>query len=49
MSQGFQLHEAEEVVLPQFVLLKPEAKANLTPWERKELAASEKRFQRMMR
>ena len=28
MAQGYQLHEAEEVALPEYVLLKPEAKAN---------------------
>ena len=49
MAQGFQLHEAEEVALPMFVLLKPEPKANLEPWERAELAASEKRYQKLMR
>ena len=48
MAQGFQLHEAEEVALPQFVLLEPEPKANLAPWERAELAASEKAFRKRM-
>lgn len=49
MAQGYQLHEAEEVALPEYVLLKPEAKANLAPWERAELAAQEKQFQSLMR
>lgn len=49
MATGFQLHEAEEVALPQFVLLKPEPAANLAPWERAELAASEKQYQKLMR
>lgn len=48
MAQGFQQHEAEEVALPQFALLKPETKANLEPWERAELAESEKRFRKLM-
>lgn len=38
MEQGFQQHEAEEVALSELVLLKPEAEANLEPWEREEEA-----------
>lgn len=49
MQQGYQLHEAEEVALPEYVLLKPEAKANLAPWERAELADQERQFQSLMR
>jgi len=47
MAQGYQEHEAEEVVLPQFILLKPEVSE--TAWEAKELAEKEKLYQRMMR
>lgn len=36
MQQGFQQHEAEEVVLRDLVLLKPEADAAMEPWEREE-------------
>lgn len=48
MEQGFQQHEAEEVALPQFVLLKPESAANLEPWERKEMAELEREYRKMM-
>lgn len=48
-AQGFQQHEAEEVALPQFILLKPEPEASTTPAQRKELAAKEAEFQRTMR
>ncbi len=48
MGQGFQQHEAEEVALAEFVLLKPEPEANLEPWERKELAAMDKQYRRQM-
>lgn len=48
MAQGFQQHEAEEVALPQFVLLKPEPAANLAPWERKEMATQERAYLKMM-
>jgi hypothetical protein len=45
IAQGYQEHEALEVVLPQFVLLPPEAEAKLAPWERKELAQKETAYQ----
>ena len=48
MGQGFQQHEAEEVALAEFVLLKPEPEANLEPWERQELATLEKQYRRQM-
>ena len=44
IGQGYQEHEAAEVVLPQYVLLPPEPEARLAPWERKELAQKEVRF-----
>ena len=47
MAQGYQEHEAEEVVLPQFILLKPEVSE--TAWEAKELAEKERLYQRIMR
>ena len=48
MGQGYQHHEAEEVALPEFILLKPEAKASLEPWERAELAEKEREFRKLM-
>lgn len=45
---GYREHEAEEVVLPQLILLKPEAGAG-PAWERDELAEKEARYQAMMR
>ena len=48
MGQGFQQHEAEEVALPQFVLLKPEPAANLEKWERKEMAEQESAYRKTM-
>lgn len=42
MGQGFRQHEAEEVALHERVLLKPEADADLEPWERAEMAKMEK-------
>lgn len=48
MGQGFQQHEAEEVALAEFVLLKPEPEANLEPWERKELAMLERQHRQQM-
>ena len=48
-AQGYQQHEAEEVALPEFILLKPEPAANLAPWERKELAAKEAEYRRLMK
>lgn len=47
-AQGYQLHEAEEVVLPKLILLEPEADPSLQ-WERDELAEKEARYQEMMR
>jgi hypothetical protein len=45
-DRGYQVHEAEEVALPQFILLKPEEKASLRPWERKKLAKRERELMR---
>ena len=40
LQQGFKPHEAEEIVLKQYVLLDPEPVANLADWERTELASA---------
>lgn len=48
MQQGFRQHEAEEVALSQYVLLKPEPEAELEPWERKELAQLESQYRKQM-
>ena len=48
MEQGFRQHEAEEVALSQYVLLKPEPEAELEPWERKELAQRESQYRKQM-
>lgn len=48
MKQGYQRHEAEEVALPMFILLKPEPDANEEPWERAELAEKERQYRRTM-
>ena len=45
---GYREHEAEEVVLPQLILLKPEADAG-PAWERDELDEKERLYQAMMR
>lgn len=45
---GYQEHEAEEIVLPQLILLKPEADVG-PAWERDELAQKEAQYQAMMR
>ena len=47
MQQGYQEHEAEEVALPQYILLKPEPQKE--DWESRELAEKEAAYQRMMR
>jgi hypothetical protein len=47
MQNGYRAHEAEEVVLHQFILLKPEADAELLDWEREELDALEQEFRRL--
>jgi len=48
MAQGYQLHEAEEVALSEFVLLRPEPAAELEPWERRELAELDKAYRKKM-
>ena len=48
MAQGYQRHEAEDVALPMFILLKPEPEANEEPWERRELAAQERQYRKAM-
>ena len=45
MAQGYQEHEAEEVVLPQFILLKPEEREDE---QALELAEKEREYQEMM-
>lgn len=47
MAQGYQQHEAEEVVLPQFILLAPEP-PDEDDWESQELAEAERKYQKMM-
>jgi len=48
MRAGYSVHEAREVALPQYILLKPEGDG-LEDWEREELAEKEAAYQRMMR
>jgi hypothetical protein len=48
MAQGYQRHEAEEVALPMYILLKPEPEANEEPWERRELADLERQYRKAM-
>jgi hypothetical protein len=45
-KQHYQEHEAKEVALAQFVYLKPEPGAGQPAWERRELAESEREYQR---
>src|SRR5258708_6706414 len=45
-KEHYQEHEAKEVALHQFVYLKPEPGAGQPAWERRELAASERAYQR---
>jgi hypothetical protein len=47
MQQGYQQHEAEEVALSEFVMLKPETGANMAAWERSEEAMLEAHFRQM--
>lgn len=44
---GYREHEAEEVVLPQLILLRPEPNAG-PAWEREELANKEASYRAMM-
>lgn len=48
MQQGFQQHEAEEVIQHELLLLKPEPDAKETQAERKELARLEAEYQKRM-
>jgi hypothetical protein len=41
-------HDAEEIALPMFILLKPEAGANEELWERRELAEMERQYRKAM-
>ena len=43
-QQGYQDHEAEEVVLAKFVYLKPEPGADEPDWEREELAEMDRQY-----
>lgn len=45
MQQGYRAHEAEEVVLAELVLTKPEDGADLEDWEAEELAELEREYQ----
>lgn len=45
MQQGYRDHEAEEVVLHQFILLKPEQDSAVPPDQASELAAKEAEYQ----
>lgn len=47
VRSGSREHEAEEVVLPQMILLKPEADAG-PAWERVELDEKERQYLAMM-
>lgn len=49
MGQGYRQHEAEEVALAEYVLLRPEAGAGEEPWETQELAQLEKEYRKAMR
>lgn len=49
MQQGYPQFAAEEVALSEFILLKPEPKANLESWERKELAQLEREYRKTHR
>ena len=49
MRAGFREHEAEEVVLREYILLPPEPGANLEPEEAEELQALEAEHRAMMR
>lgn len=49
MKAGAQIHEAEEIVLPEYILLKPEPDAVESPEEKAESAAAEREYQAMMR
>jgi hypothetical protein len=44
MAQGYQPHEAEEVVLAEYILLAPEPGAELADWEVEEEAELEREY-----
>lgn len=46
MEQGYRQHEAEEVALAEFVLLKPEPTAEMDPWERRELGKLDREYRK---
>jgi hypothetical protein len=48
MAQGYQEHEAAEMVLPKFILLKPEPEPD-DDWAAIESAERERKYQEMMR
>ena len=49
MEQGYRAHEAEEVVLAEYILLAPEPGAELADWEVEENARLEKEYREQMR
>jgi hypothetical protein len=46
MQRGYQEHEAREVALRQFILLKPEPKAEMPPEERRDHARAERQYRK---
>ncbi|WP_298234419.1 hypothetical protein [uncultured Azohydromonas sp.] len=49
MQQGYRPHEAEEVVLAEYILLSPEPGAEEEDWEREENARLEAEYREEMR
>jgi hypothetical protein len=48
MRNGYQQHEAEEIVLPQYILLKPEENAEMSQELLEELAEMEREYHSWM-
>src|SRR5687767_14333702 len=46
LKQGYQEHEAREVALPMFILLKPEPGARIPEYQQKELDELEREYQK---
>jgi hypothetical protein len=46
---GYQEHEAAEIALPRYILLRPEPDADLGEEEREELAELERQYQEQMK
>lgn len=49
MAMGYRVHEAEEVVLAEYILLKPEPGAELADWEVEENERLEQEYREQMR